>query len=102
LTRSRQRHWRQPDRTALVQRLIELRAENGRAISVGISGIDCAGKSTLAEDLLGELEPALVVSGDEFTGPMSERYAEPDEGLGYYRISHHDDPASRAAVVLQA
>jgi uridine kinase len=87
LTRSRQRHWQQPDRSALVQRLTDLRAEKNRAISVGISGIDCAGKSTLAEDLLGELDPALVVSGDEFTRPTSERYAEPDEGLGYYRNS---------------
>lgn len=27
------------------------------------------------------------MSGDEFTRPTSERYAEPDEGLGYYRRS---------------
>ena len=55
-------------------------------MAVGISGPDCAGKSTLAASLAAALEPpVLVVAGDEFTRPTRERYAEPDEGLGYYR-----------------
>jgi uridine kinase len=58
----------------------------GRGVAIGISGPDCAGKSTLAASLADALEPpVLVVAGDEFTRPTGERYAEPDEGLGYYR-----------------
>jgi uridine kinase len=68
-----------------------LRASLRRTVTVGISGVDCAGKSTLAEalhDRLGAIGvPALVLEGDEFTRPTCERYAEPDEGLGYYRDS---------------
>jgi uridine kinase len=70
--------------TALRQRL-------GRGVSVGISGVDCAGKSTVAEAvrtcLVAALIPAVLVEGDEFTRPAGERYAEPDEALGYYRDS---------------
>ena len=58
---------------------------------MGISGIDCAGKSTLAESLRGRLEAVgeavLVVSGDEFTRPTIERFAESDDGPAYYRDS---------------
>jgi uridine kinase len=75
----------------LPARIAELRNRLGRGVSVGISGIDCSGKSTLADSLrreLGELGlPALVISGDEFTRPTAERYSEPDEALGYYRNS---------------
>ena len=76
---------------ALAARLVELRDELGRTVAVGISGIDCAGKSTLAESLRARLErlsvPTLVICGDEFTRPTAERYSEPDEGLSYYRDS---------------
>ena len=75
----------------LAARLVELRAQLGRAVGVGISGVDCAGKSTLAESLQRRLEslgePVLVISGDEFTRPTRERYADEDEGLSYYRDS---------------
>jgi uridine kinase len=75
----------------LVSRLLELQGALGRGIAVGISGIDCAGKSTVAESLRERLESdgvsVLVVSGDEFTRPTAERYAEVDPGLGYYRDS---------------
>lgn len=74
-----------------VARVLELRAQLGRGVRVGISGIDCAGKSTLAESLRERLErrneAVLVISGDEFTRPTAERYAETDGGLGYYRDS---------------
>jgi uridine kinase len=75
----------------LAARLLDVRARLGRSVAVGISGIDCAGKSTLAASLRRELErsdvPALVISGDAFTRPSAERHAERDEGLGYYRDS---------------
>jgi Methylmalonyl Co-A mutase-associated GTPase MeaB len=75
----------------LAARLVELRAQLGRAVGVGISGVDCAGKSTLAESLRQRLESlgeaVLVISGDELTRPTRERYARQDEGLSYYRDS---------------
>jgi uridine kinase len=73
----------------LARRIAALPAALGRRAAVGISGPDCAGKSTLAAGLAAMLEgsPVLVVSGDDFTRPTPERYAEPDEGLSYYRDS---------------
>jgi uridine kinase len=75
----------------LVARIVGLRRRLGRSVAVGISGIDCAGKTTVAAELGRDLEerglPVLVISGDEFTRPTAERYAEPDLGLGYYRDS---------------
>jgi len=66
-----------------------LRQRLSRGVSVGISGVDCAGKSTVAEALharfVAARVPVVVVEGDEFTRPTGERYAEPDEALGYYR-----------------
>jgi uridine kinase len=70
---------------------VELSAWLGRGVAVGISGADCAGKSTLAESVRRQLAdrgfPAVLIEGDEFTRPTAERYAEEDEGLGYYRDS---------------
>jgi len=75
----------------IAERSIALRARFGRGVAVGISGVDCAGKSTLAEGVRDHLAadgiPVVMVEGDEFTRPTGERYAEPDEGLGYYRDS---------------
>jgi uridine kinase len=75
----------------LVEGILDLRSKLGRRVAVGISGPDCAGKSTLAAAIAAELEtrgtPVLVVAGDEFTRPSGERYAERDQGLGYYRDS---------------
>jgi uridine kinase len=72
-------------------RTIALRAELGRGVSVGISGVDCAGKSSLAEALRDRLTaaglPVVLVEGDELTRPTRERYAGPDQGLAYYRDS---------------
>jgi uridine kinase len=77
--------------TELVEGVLDLRSKLGRRVAVGISGPDCAGKSTLAAALAAELRergtPVVVVSGDEFTRPSGERYAERDQGLGYYRDS---------------
>jgi uridine kinase len=73
---------------SLAARVAELRSRLGRGVAVGISGVDCAGKSTLAAELEGAVEPpVLVVPGDELTRPTRERYAEADEGLSYYRDS---------------
>jgi len=75
----------------LARRIDALRATPRRTVSVGISGVDCAGKSTLARELAAELRgrglPVLLVEGDELTRPTRERYADPDEGRGYYRES---------------
>ena len=72
----------------LAARVTALRADRGPRIAVGISGPDCAGKSTLAAELARAIgADALVVPGDEFTRPTPERYAESDLGLGYYRDS---------------
>jgi uridine kinase len=75
----------------IAERSLALRKRLGRGIAVGISGVDCAGKSTLAEEVRDRLAatgtPVILVEGDEFTRPTRERYAEPDEGLGYYRDS---------------
>jgi uridine kinase len=77
----------------LGDRVLEVRARLARTVSVGISGVDCAGKSTLAAFLHEELDsrgvPSLVIAGDEFTRPTADRYRESDEGLGYYRDSFH-------------
>jgi uridine kinase len=79
----------------VVARVIDLRESLGRSVSVGISGVDCAGKSTLAESVRARLQTrgasALLVPGDEFTRPTAERYAEADEGLGYYRSFDYAD-----------
>ena len=72
----------------LVERVTALRATHDRSVSVGISGVDTAGKSTLAETLRDELaSPVVVVPGDELTRPRGERYREADEALAYYRDS---------------
>jgi uridine kinase len=79
----------------LLDRIVALRAQRGRSVAVAISGIDCAGKSTLTDALaarLAELElPVLVIPCDEFTRPASVRFLEPDEGLAYYRDSYAYD-----------
>ena len=69
----------------------ERRVALARRVAVGISGVDCAGKSTLAAEVETELGerglPTLVVPGDELTRPTRHRYADHDEGQGYYRDS---------------
>lgn len=82
-----------PDRRAsdVAERALALHAQLRRGVSVGISGVDCAGKSTLAEQVRARLVerglPVVLLAGDELTRPSHERYAEADEGLGYYRDS---------------
>jgi uridine kinase len=50
-----------------------------------VDGIDCAGKSTFA-DQLGELLGASRLSIDDFLRPRDERYARGElSGEGYYR-----------------
>jgi uridine kinase len=93
LKRDRVQTSNQSDRwaTDIADRAEALRARLGRGLSIGISGVDCAGKSTLAEAVRGRLAerglPAVLLEGDEFTRPRSERYAEANEGLAYYRDS---------------
>jgi len=58
----------------LAERIRGAQRDLGRSILVGISGVDCAGKSTLAERVAHELPgPTLVLAGDELTRPSRER-----------------------------
>jgi uridine kinase len=77
--------------TEIAARVAALCSRLERGVAVGISGVDCAGKSTLAEGLRARLSEhglrVVLIEGDELTRPTRERYAESDEGLGYYRDS---------------
>jgi uridine kinase len=83
-----------PTPRRLVQAVRDVRYRLGRTTIVGISGIDCAGKSTLARRLADELraagEDALVVGGDHFNRPRSERSPlpaeDPDYGFAYGQL----------------
>lgn len=79
----------------IASRAEALREALARGVSVGISGVDCSGKSTLSEAVRDRLAerglPVCLIEGDELTRPTSERHAEPDEGLGYYRNSFDYD-----------
>ena len=75
----------------LGDRVLELRAQLGRGIVVGISGVDCAGKSTLAASVPG----ALVIPGDEFTRPVAER-EDYYESFDYAQVFDVVVPAVRA------
>src|SRR5690349_13700717 len=63
-------------------------------VVAGVSGIDCAGKSTYASRLAKQLPPMLaenaaihVLTIDDFCRPRQERYRNADQALGYYRDS---------------
>ena len=79
----------------IARRAAVLREDLARGVTVGISGVDCSGKSTLAEAVRDRLAerglPVFLLEGDELTRPTSERHADPDEGRGYYRDSFDYD-----------
>jgi uridine kinase len=78
----------------LLDTVLETRRRLGRTTVVGISGIDCAGKSTLARELADELgaagEHPVLIGGDHFNRPRSERSTfpaeEPDYGFDYGQL----------------
>jgi uridine kinase len=78
----------------LLELVVETRRRLGRTTIVGISGIDCAGKSTLARRLADELgdagEDVVVIGGDDFNRPRAERSTypadEPDYGFAYGQL----------------
>jgi uridine kinase len=73
-----------PDLLATVR---ETRRRLRRTTILGISGIDCAGKTSLAARLADELhaagEDAVVIGGDDFNRPRSERSTYPAEDADY-------------------
>jgi uridine kinase len=79
---------------SLVQAVLDTRRRLSRTTIVGISGIDCAGKTTLAEQLAADLraagEDVVVVGGDHFNRPRSERSMypaeDPDYGFAYGQL----------------
>jgi uridine kinase len=79
------------DPRALFETILETRRRLGRTTIVGISGIDCAGKSTLAARLADELgDDAVVIRGDYFNKPHSDRSDfpadDPDYGFAYEEL----------------
>ena len=78
----------------LLDAVLASRRRLRRTTIVGISGIDCAGKTTLARQLAEELQAAggrvVVVRGDDFNRPRSERSIypaeEPDYGFAYDQL----------------
>ena len=81
-----------PRAQAVVDRVLRLRQDLRRSVAVGISGVDCAGKTTLAEAVHLQLQSkgvcSVLLAGDEFTCPTSDRYRNADKGLGYYLDSY--------------
>ena len=86
----------------VVERILALRERLGRGVAVGISGIDCAGKSTLAERLRRDRDQrgvsVLVVRGDEFTRPRRER-VDFRESFDYAELFERLLPAVRVGYV---
>jgi uridine kinase len=80
---------------SLVEAVVETRRRVARTTLVGISGIDCAGKSTLAARLADDLrergERVVVVAGDGFNRPRAERSPHPaddaDFGFSYGQLA---------------
>jgi uridine kinase len=72
---------------SVLETIIATRRRLGRTTAVGISGIDCAGKSTLARTLARDLraagEDAVVIGGDDFNRPRAERSTLPAEDRDY-------------------
>lgn len=67
-------------------------------VRVAVDGVDCSGKTTLA-DALARLLPCTRLSVDDFLRPAEERYRRGrDSPEGCYRDSH-DLPALRSAVL---
>jgi uridine kinase len=74
--------------------VLETRRRLGRTTVIGISGIDCAGKTSLAAWLADELRAAgqgvVVIGGDHFNRPRSERSTfpaeDPDYGFDYGQL----------------
>ena len=99
-----------PDAPTARQAMLEALAERIAArrlphpLRVAIDGVDAAGKTTLADELVGPIaargRPVIRASIDGFHRPRSERLQRgPDSPEGYYHDSF-DYPALRAALLL--
>lgn len=86
----------------LAQRLVALSV--GHPLRVAVDGIDAAGKTTLADELVSPIEargrPVIRASIDGFHRPRVERYRRgADSPEGYY-LDAFDYPAVRDALLL--
>jgi uridine kinase len=99
-----------PDAPTARQAMLEALAERIAArrlphpLRVAIDGVDAAGKTTLADELVGPIaargRPVIRASIDGFHRPRSERLQRgPDSPESYYHDSF-DYPALRAALLL--
>lgn len=94
----------------LAKTVLDTRRRLGRTTVVGISGIDCAGKTTLAQQLAADLrdagERAVVIGGDHFNRPRSERSAypaeDPDYGFAYEQLLREVLAPARAGGRVEA
>jgi uridine kinase len=69
---------------SVLEAALATRRRLGRTTIVGISGIDCAGKSTLARQVAAHLATsAVVIVGDDFNRPRSESSPYPSEESDY-------------------
>jgi uridine kinase len=94
----------------LLATVLDARRRLGRTAIVGISGIDCAGKSTLARRLADDLadagQPAVVIGGDHFNRPRPERSPypaeDPDYGFAYGELVERVLAPARAGGRVEA
>jgi uridine kinase len=70
---------------------------------VGISGIDCAGKSTLSDRVKEQLTTLNIqcvsISGDDFLMEKKVRNANPNQALGYYNDSFDYEKLFRGVLI---
>lgn len=82
-------------RPELLEKLAELimSVKSPHPVRVAIDGVDAAGKTTLADELVAPIQqrgrPTIRASVDDFHRPKSERYRRgPDSPEGYYQDSY--------------
>jgi uridine kinase len=97
---------RQTDRGRVVEQLADLivAVERPHPVRVAIDGMTAAGKTSLADELVGPIErrgrPVIRASIDDFHRPATERYRRGRYSPEGYYLDGFDYPAVRAALLL--